>query len=128
LSSSGFLKGSYTMSAGETQPTDANSPKNPYSVYMQIVFDGDYGMGSGGNVRHNLKTGGQIPVAVLMELDRKVDDGKPYKGTLQFSSYSANAVTNPQESGPSGCTTGNNIDAEWNLANGSANCGAALML
>jgi prepilin-type N-terminal cleavage/methylation domain-containing protein len=128
LTSSGFLKGSYTMSAGEAQPTDGNSPKNPYSVYLQIAFDGDYGLGNSGNVRHNLKTGGQIPVAVLVELDRKVDDGKPYKGTLQFSSYSANALTSPQESGPNGCTTGNNIDADWNLPNGSANCGAAVML
>jgi len=128
LSASGFLKGDYVMNAGEAQPSDGNTPKNAYSVYMQIVFDGKYGMAAGGNPRHNLKTGGQIPVTVLMELDRKIDDGKPYKGSLQFSAYSANAVTAPQESGATGCVSANNVDADWNIASASANCGAALLL
>jgi prepilin-type N-terminal cleavage/methylation domain-containing protein len=95
LSSSGFLKGDYRMSDGESQPTDLNSPKNPYQIYQQIVFDGRYGLSDGGTPRHNLKTGGQIPVSVLMELDRKVDDGKPYKGTLQFSTYQGNSAASP---------------------------------
>lgn len=128
LSASGFLKGSYTMVRGEAQPSDANAPKNAYSVYLQLVFDGNYGSGSTGAPRHNLKTGAQIPVSVLMELDRKIDDGKPYRGAVQFSSYSSNALSQPQESGAGGCTTGTTGDADWNFTGGSANCGAALML
>ena len=48
LSLSGFLKGDYRMIDGESMSTDANSPKNPFSVYMQIVFDGRYGLSDGG--------------------------------------------------------------------------------
>jgi prepilin-type N-terminal cleavage/methylation domain-containing protein len=128
LSSSGFLKGTYVMSDGDTQPTDRNAPKNPYAVYLQIAFDGDYGINGGGMPRHNLKTGAQIPVSVLMELDRKIDDGKPYKGALQFSPYSANALASPQEGGPGGCTTAADAEAEWNFLGGNPNCGAAMML
>jgi prepilin-type N-terminal cleavage/methylation domain-containing protein len=125
LSSSGFLKGDYRMSDGESQPTDLNSPKNPYQIYQQIVFDGRYGLSDGGTPRHNLKTGGQIPVSVLMELDLKVDDGKPYKGALQFSTYQGNSAASPTEGGPAGCTTALDPDANWNLQGGNPNCGAA---
>ena len=127
LASSGFLKGNYRMSDGESVASDSNSPKNPYSIYQQIVFDGVYGLNNGGNIRHNLKTGGQIPVSVLMELDRKVDDGKPYKGTLQFSAYRSNALVGPSEGSPTACTTAMDVDAEWNLSSGDTNCGAATM-
>lgn len=128
LASSGFLKGDYRMADGESLPNDGNAPKNPYAIYLQIVFDGVYGMNSGGNPRHNLKTGGQIPVNVLMELDRKVDDGKPYKGGIQFSTYQGNGLTSPVEGGPTACTTAIDPDADWNLQSGNTNCGAALVL
>jgi len=127
LSSSGFLKGDYRMSDGESVATDANSPKNPYSIYLQIVFDGAYGLSNGGTPRHNLKTGGQIPVNVLMELDRKVDDGKPYKGALQFSKYQGNGSVSPTEGGATACTTALDADAEWNLPSGNMNCGAVTL-
>jgi len=128
LSNSGFLKGDYRMTNGESLPTDLNSPKNPYEIYQQIVFDGRYGMSDGGMSRHNLKTGGQIPVAVLLELDRKIDDGKPYKGALQFSTYQGNSAASPTEGGPTTCTTALNPDADWNLQDGNPNCGAATLL
>jgi len=128
LSNSGFLKGDYRMTNGESLPTDLNSPKNPYEIYQQIVFDGRYGMSDGGIPRHNLKTGGQIPVAVLLELDRKIDDGKPYKGAVQFSTYQGNSAASPSEGGPTTCTTALDPDADWNLQDGNPNCGAATLL
>jgi type II secretory pathway pseudopilin PulG len=128
LASSGFLKGDYRMSDGATQPDDASTPKNPYTVYMQIAFDGRYGMNDGGTPRHNLKTGAQIPVQVVMELDRKVDDGKPYRGGVQFSSYAGSGAVSPAEGGPSACTTAVGTEADWNLAGGNMNCGAATVL
>ena len=127
LASSGFLKGDYRMAAGESQATDTNSPKNPYQIYLQIVFDGRYGISDSGKLRHNLKTGGQIPVGVLQELDRKVDDGKPYKGAVQFSTYQGNSGSSPIEGGASACTTALDPEADWNLQGGNTNCGAATM-
>jgi len=127
LASSGFLKGDYRMTSGESSPTDANSPKNAYQIYLQIVFDGRYGISDGGRLRHNLKTGSQIPVNVLQELARKVDDGKPYKGALQFSTYQGSSASSPTEAGATGCTTALDPEADWNLQGGNSNCGAATM-
>jgi len=128
LAASGFLKGEYRMLDGESQPNDMNSPKNPYQIYLQIVFDGRYGLNDGGTLRHNLKTGDQMPVSVLVELDRKVDDAKPYRGSLQFSSYQGNSAASPAEGGAGACTTALDPDADWNLQSGNANCGAATLM
>ena len=107
---------------------DTDTPRNPYSAYLQIVFDGDYGLGGVGVPRHQLKTGPQIPVEVVAELDRKTDDGKPYTGAVQFSAYAANGAPEPTEGSPSGCTTALNVAAAWNLPSSSTNCGAATHL
>jgi len=128
LAAAGFLKGGYRMVDGEALATDANSPKNPYTAYIQIAFDGRYGVADGGVPRHNLKTGAQVPIEVVAELDRKTDDGKPYKGALQFSTYNANGAPSPTEGGPTGCTTALDANADWNVGSGSTNCGAATVL
>jgi hypothetical protein len=128
LSQSGFLKGDYRMVDGEALASDANSPKSPFSVYMQIAFDGRYGLSDGGVPRHNLKSGAQVPIEVAAELDRKVDDGKPYKGGVQFSTYSANSGPSPEEGGEEACTAALEMDTDWNLRSGSANCGVAALL
>ena len=44
---------------------------------MDLTYDDAYGI-AGSPDKHNLKTGGQIPVAIIAEVDRKVDDGSPY--------------------------------------------------
>jgi hypothetical protein len=128
LSLAGFLKGEYRMVDGESLPNEANSPKNAYSTYLQIVFDGQYGPSGAGVPRHNLKSGPQIPVEVVAELDRKTDDGKPYKGAVQFSAYAPNGAVAPEEGGPGACTTALDVDADWNLRGSSTNCGVATLL
>ena len=128
LSQSGFLKGNYRMVDGEALATETNSPKSPFSVYMQIDFDGQYGLNGSGAPRHNLKSGAQVPIEVAAELDRKTDDGKPYKGAVQFSTFNANGAASPEEGGPLGCTTVLEVEADWNLRGGSANCGVATLL
>jgi hypothetical protein len=60
------------------------------------------------------------PVELTAEIDRKIDDGNPYTGTLPFSGY-APGSTAPD---PTTCTTGSN----WNISNGETNCGAASLL
>ena len=45
LTAAGFLNGSYSYTSGESTPLDTNTPKNPYSVYVQLVYDGVYGTG-----------------------------------------------------------------------------------
>jgi Tfp pilus assembly protein PilE len=128
LSSAGFLKGDYRMVAGSTTADAQNTPVNPYSALAQLAFDGRYGVADGGALHHNLKTGPQVPVEVLAELDRKTDDGKPYDGALQFSTFAANGAPTPQEGASTACTTATEAAAPWNIAAGNTNCGAALLL
>ncbi len=125
LSKAGFISGAYTC-AGATESA-TTSPSNPYGVRLQLIFDGVYGITSGGVARHNLKTGGQVPVEIIAEVDRKVDDGLPYTGGFQFSAYQGNAATAPTEGGAAApaCTSGAVAASTWNAINGSSNCGAA---
>jgi prepilin-type N-terminal cleavage/methylation domain-containing protein len=127
LASSGLLKAELNMSDGASASNDQNTLKNPYSAYMQIAFDGLYGAGGAATPHHSLKTGPQIPVEVLAELDRKTDDGRPYYGVVQFSPFAANGAPQPSEGAPH-CTTAVAADGEWNLAGSSTNCGAAVLL
>ena len=82
LSGSGFLSGSYTMANSATSaPDDSNTPKNPYLVYVHLGYDGVYGHGTTSTpatLKVNLKTGNLLPVELLAEVDRKIDDGKPF--------------------------------------------------
>jgi len=121
LTAAGFLNGSYAATSSTSAPADDNTPKNPYSQYVQLVYDAVYNDpgGAAPPAKHNLKTGSQVPVEIIAEVDRKIDDGKPYSGSLQFSEYSEG--TNPTTA--ECITTGN-----WNIAGSATNCGAASLL
>lgn len=126
LTAAGFLNGSYAASG--TVPDDANNPKNPYSTYLQIVYDGAYGIGTASTQKHNLKTGTQVPVEIIAEVDRKVDDGNPLSGGFQFSVYDGGTGTAPTLTGTSptvGCLTAATAPAAWAISLGSTNCGGA---
>ena len=71
--------------------------------------------------KHNLKTGGQVPVEIIAEVDRKIDDGKPESGGFQFSEYepTANAALAPIKGN---CDLGG---TSWNVSGGETNCGGA---
>jgi prepilin-type N-terminal cleavage/methylation domain-containing protein len=119
LTAAGFVNGSYTYTSGITDPAAGNTPVNPYSVYIQLVYDDVYGLaGSTPPQKHNLKTGGQVPVEIIAEVDRKIDDGKPLTGAFQFSAYAPSGGTPPDETI---CLTGGN----WNIQLADNNCGAA---
>jgi len=131
LSRAGFLIGTYTYNATESAAT---SPVNPYGVYRQIAYDGIYGAGTTGIpsvLRHNIKTGSQIPVAFLAEMDRKIDDGAPNLGGFQFSRYQGSnglaAPTDGSTTAPA-CTSATIDSGIWNATNDSANCGGASLL
>jgi hypothetical protein len=72
-------------------------------------------------IRHNIKTGNQIPSDILAEIDRKVDDGNPVTGVFQFSVYNGGSGGTP----PTGatCLSG----GAWQ-APSIANCGGASLL
>jgi hypothetical protein len=131
LSAAGFLNGSYAMSsAAVTTPGPDNTPRNPFGTYMQLAFDGLWGKDSnraGPVPRHSVKTGNEVPVEFIAEVDRKVDDGMPYSGAFQFSTYSG-VGTAPAIGGAGNCTTSDADNGIWNEPASQSNCGAASLL
>ena len=127
LSKAGFISGTYTCAAVESNQT---TPVNPYGVFVRIIYDGNYGISRGGPARHNIKTGAEVPVAIIAEVDRKIDDGAPYTGGFQFSAFNGNAPVTPAEGDrfPPSCTSSLTSAALWNATNGSTNCGGASLL
>jgi prepilin-type N-terminal cleavage/methylation domain-containing protein len=122
LTAAGFLNGSYTLATSTTSAAvDTNNPKNPYSVYIQIIYDNTYGVTAGKPFKHNLKTGSQVPVEIMAEVDRKIDDGLPDAGGFQFSIYVPPAGTAPTALT---CTNAG-PPAIWAINQGNTNCGAA---
>jgi prepilin-type N-terminal cleavage/methylation domain-containing protein len=130
LSKAGFINGRFTCTASDSATT---TPVNSWGIYLQVVYDGVYGAGTTGTPaapRHNVKTGAQIPVELIAEMDRKIDDGRPNSGGFQFSRYQGNAAAAPTDNSTSApaCTSANTAIGIWNAANGSTNCGAASLL
>ncbi len=125
LSQSGFLAESYTFDP--SRPA-VGLAANVWGGYADIAFDSNYGdPASAGAVvaRHNLKTGNYIPAVVLLEVDRKLDDGNALTGRFQFSDK-AWAGANPQGPGVTGgCVT---AGGQWSLQGSVVNCGGAWLL
>jgi prepilin-type N-terminal cleavage/methylation domain-containing protein len=119
LSHAGFINGTYLWAA---TASTATSPTNPYNILLQIIYDNAYGVATSPQ-RHNLKSGSNIPVDIIAEVDRKIDDGMPYTGTFQFSAYPGNG-TAPTAT----CTSGSNTTDTWLATSGVTNCGAASLL
>lgn len=126
LSLAGFLNASYNMATIGEAVSSTNTPTNPYNAFLQLMFDPIYGPGgvTPPPVRANLKTGNAIPVALIAEVDRKLDDGNAYTGTFQFSQYNGTGGGAPAVGtctiAAAGATRG-----QWNVAGESPNCGGA---
>lgn len=86
LSKAGFINGSYTCTGNAALATGTN-PTNPYSMYLVISYDNVYADPATAATKHNLKTGNQVPADILVEVDRKVDDGVANRGAFRFSAH-----------------------------------------
>ncbi len=128
LSKAGFINGSYTCVDGTTYNAGTN-PTNPYSMYLQLQYGGFYGAGTAETgagaspAKHYLKTGNQVPVEIIAEVDRKLDDGNAIRGGFQFSGASATG-TPPT---PANCyvTGAGPTQGNWTVTASETNCGGA---
>jgi len=114
LSHAGFIGGSFDGAVGAgtafATSTSTTAPANPFGGYLVLVNDNDYGNISAAPASVlNVKTGGFMPVGVVAELDRKVDDGIAGTGSFRTAiTYGGQAPT---------CTTGTNGTATLAYAN-----------
>ncbi|MCC7546919.1 MAG: prepilin-type N-terminal cleavage/methylation domain-containing protein [Burkholderiales bacterium] len=124
LTGAGFLNGNYSATSGVASVTDENTPKSPYGAHLEFSHDGIYGTGTPGTpsaLKHNLKTGHLIPVEILAEIDRKIDDGRPDSGTFQFSAYAPAGATAPDHA----ACVDSGTPTSWKVNGGETNCGGA---
>jgi prepilin-type N-terminal cleavage/methylation domain-containing protein len=130
LAGAGFLNASFAAASGTTTPSADNTPTNAFGAHLQVIFDENWGYSANATRRHNVKTGNQIPVEILAEVDRKMDDGLPTFGRFQFSPYAAVAPAPAWGGAVDSCTTQDlaSRDTLWNLASGQGNCGGATLL
>ena len=108
-----------TYAAGATGSVSAaTTPLNGYNSFIDLVYDAAYHGNGNVALRHNLKTGSGIPVEVLTEVDRKIDDGNAATGTFRGSTYEG-------AGGTSECW---DPFGNWLAKSGQANCGGATLL
>jgi hypothetical protein len=124
LSRSGFVSERYDFDAVNLGRA---LPANIYGGLVSMAFDDQYGNPAAPpGRRHSIKSGNNIPVTVVAEMDRKLDDGNGLRGSIQFTRY---AITGQLPASPG--AAGACIDAagNWLLAGNPAslNCAVALL-
>jgi len=116
LSGAGFISGNYdgapVASLADGACVETTCPGNPYNGFYKIG-NSNNALGQA-NPLHELATGGNIPVAVMYELDLKIDDGIPNTGRLR--AFDAAAYNN--------CVANN----EWDVVSGASDCAGVLEL
>lgn len=125
LSKAHFIQGAYEFNA---IPSAATLPRNRYGGFVDLAYDTAYATASGTAPQHHtLKTGNQIPVELLAQVDQKIDDGAALTGSFRFSEY-ARSGSAPLAPGSGGaCVNGS---GRWDTTAPalSMNCGAASLL
>lgn len=124
LSKSGFINGNYVYNG---TISDNTTPKNPYGQYVQLAYDNVYAVTSGSAIlRHNLKTGNQVPVEIIAEVDRKIDDGNGATGSFVFAEFSATGTAPSAPAATGACMTSAGV---WTLTGQTqVNCGGASLM
>ncbi|MEO7727805.1 MAG: type II secretion system protein [Burkholderiales bacterium] len=120
LSRAGFIFGTYNGLITDFAPTATNNPINPLGGFVHIVNDARYDDSRDPfqSTVLNIKTGGSVPVSILAEIDRKIDDGLPLSG--YFRSAGSTPLTGYD--GIANCTLAGPT-VQWNAALDSKNCG-----
>lgn len=130
LSGAGFLNASFAATSASIAPSPDNTPRNVYGGYMEVVFDNLWGYSGNPAKRHNIKTGNNVPVGMIAEFDRKIDDGLPTSGRVQFTPYAGGGTLLDWGGLDTSCTSQDVADRNtlWTVTSGVANCGAATLL
>lgn len=125
LAAAGYLTGGYktpvNISGDEYGCSPLNCPDNGFGSGMVLSYGIEsYGEKQKANpvAAHELISGRGIPVQVLAELDRKIDDGSPVSGAMQLG------IDGTGWTGSAACLTGTAPNQTYQLQTPSSNCAA----
>ncbi len=125
LSASGFLVNDYTGVAGTpaayTGATQNVAPTNPFSTRVLLGSTNQY-LGAA-TVKLGFYMGRNTPVAILSELDTKIDDGRPGNGVLRVTTPNSTDYGAVAQNGGN-CTTGTAPALLWDVSTDSQDCNA----
>ena len=128
LSKSGFIQGSYIGGSAKPNQDDVNlAPRNAFNGFLMLFSSDDYedGTSNSPSEKLNLVLGAGIPVNVIAELDRKIDDGLPESGVVRQAVISGGTFEEISNS-KADC-----VDAQtpaiWDIAKNEQNCNAVYL-
>ncbi len=145
LTAAGFLRcPQCTETATASKASGNNSLINNYGGVMSIWHDNQYysvraTAGTALPARLMIHTGPRIPSNIIAEVDRKIDDGSPSSGDMQFNRYDtqgdAPLAKECMRKDRTGATSGISLDEAvqyWRPANSNPpvwqNCGASVYI
>jgi len=126
LQAAGYITGNFDADVANlaTAPEYGCSvetcPDNGFGAGMNLTFGNQIRGGAGAQDEHELITGRGIPVEVIAELDRKVDDGEPETGAMQLGAGGVNWAAAESDD----CQRDNAGTSVYELQDPSSNCAA----
>lgn len=127
LSKSGFIQGNFT--GGSAQPTQNDvdkAPRNAFNGFLMLYFSSDYYDPGTPSSKLNLILGSGIPVNVLAELDRKIDDGLPRSGVVRHAVTSGGTFGTISQS-TADCVETATTPPTWDIATNQQLCNAVYL-
>ena len=127
MSKAGFIQGSYAGAATEPNFSNNLSPVNAFNNPMLMGITDEYAdAGAAAVPRLHLVIGRGIPVAILRELDVKVDDGVPDTGVLRATLQTAVTFAGTNSWGGSdagvACVNATPTPSIYDVASNSPDC------
>ena len=123
LQAAGYISGNFDatdVAVTEYGCSVETCPDNGFGAGMNLAYGNQVRGGAALADEHELITGRGIPVEVIAELDRKVDDGEPETGAMQLGAGGANWLAAESDD----CQRDNAGISVYELQAPSANCAA----
>ena len=123
LSKSGFIQGSYSGTNKVPTQDDVDlAPRNAFNGFLMLFSSDDYkDVSSSPSEKLNLVLGSKIPVNVIAELDRKIDDGLPLSGVVRQAVTDGGHFNDISHSQPA-CVDTTPTPNIWDIAKNEQNC------
>lgn len=123
LEAAGYITGNFdgaAVGATEYACPVGTCPDNGFGAGMNLAFGNQIRGGAAAANSHELISGRGIPVEVIAELDRKVDDGEPESGAMQLGAGGTSWVATDSDA----CQRVVGATSVYELQAPSANCAA----